>query len=621
MNRGMDGSAQDGNGAVAPPSRTGVTEVGARIGKGQVEPVVSAERQELGNALQARADEVGRMVDEQYAEHLKGHAFVSARLATYLIGRWIATDEAASVEDEEVLAQQGELAIVEDARLASVAKAYFAWRDITTAVLIEEAARIGVGDELLVLAKDVVRLSCDGSLVRIIRQFDDTRRTLQHQLDEEQATLAHRALHDQLTGLPNRALLSDRLRQAAAGLLRTQRSAVVLYLDLDNFKAINDRFGHAAGDRLLQEVGRRLQELVRSGDTVARLGGDEFVILALDLDDADTAGRSLAERIHLAMRAPVLMGERRLYTSVSIGLTQVAPDIDPEVCLAQADAAMYQAKRGGPARYESYNAVIGEDNRRQSQLAHELRVAHDEGQLSIHYQPLFKMGGEMVGMEALLRWRHPELGAVAPVEFIPLLERSREIVPIGRWVLNEATRQCRRWQDEGQPELTVSVNVSARQLQDPGFLEDVRHALYRSRLDPGSLVLEVTESVLVMDMARIGAVMRDIRELGVHMALDDFGTGYSSLLYLKGLPIDRLKVDRSFVTGLGSSTQDPTVIATVVELAHKLGLRVVAEGVETEEELAAVGAMGCDEAQGYLLGRPGPAQAFSGPGPAVLTVR
>jgi len=575
------------------------------------EPAVNGERVALGRALLVRAEEVGRLIDERFSEDLHGHAFVAARLGTYLIGRWLATDQAASDEDESMLAQQGELVLTEEAVLASVAKAYFAWRDITQMVIEDEGRRLGVSEELVTMATTVVRLSCDGSLVRVVRQFDDARRSLQRRLDEEQATLAHRALHDHLTGLANRTLLIDRLSQTASTMGRRQTSAMLLYLDLDNFKAINDRFGHAAGDSLLIEVAARLQSLVRTGDTVARLGGDEFVVLAQDLDGTQAAAQSLAERIHLAMRAPVPLGERQLFTSVSIGIAPVTPDIDPEICMAQADTAMYQAKRGGPARFEYFNSVIGEDNQRRSQLASELRSAHDLGQLSIHYQPLFKLGGDVVGMEALLRWRHPELGSVPPVEFIPLLEHSREIVSVGRWVLEEATRQCRTWQDEGRTGLSLSVNVSARQLQDPGFVEDVRGALRRSGLAAESLVLEVTESVLVTDIVRIGAIMQKLRDLGIHMALDDFGTGYSSLLYLKGLPIDRLKVDRSFVSGLGSPDQDPSIIATVIDLAHKLGLRVVAEGVETDDELRAVGAMGCDEAQGFLLGRPAPARSFS----------
>jgi diguanylate cyclase (GGDEF)-like protein len=580
---------------------------------------LSDERVALGRALEARADEVGELVDRKYARDLQGQAFATAGLATRLIGRWLATNEPASAEDQALLAGQGKQAILEDAVLASVAKAYFDWRDTTIIVLTEEAERLGVSEELLSMACTVVRLSNDGSLVRIIREFDETRRALQLRLREEQASLAHQALHDQLTGLPNRTLFTDRLRQSARSLQRKGRGAMLLYLDLDNFKAINDRFGHEAGDCLLVETAARLQQLIRSADTVGRLGGDEFVVLADDLDDPESAARSLAKRIHLSMQAPVSVGDRQLHTSVSIGIAEVEAGSDPEINLTRADAAMYQAKRGGPARYEYYNAVIGADSRRQSQLALELRVAHQEGQLSLHYQPVFTLGGEMVGVEALLRWRHPELGDVTPIEFIPLLEQSGEIVPVGRWVLEEATRQCQVWQEEGRSSLVVSVNVSTRQLQDAGFFDDVQAALVRARLAPGSLVLEVTESVLVMDIVRVGAVMQRIRDLGVHMALDDFGTGYSSLLYLQGLPIDRLKVDRSFVAGLGSLGQDPTIISTVVDLAHKLGLQVVAEGVETEEELRAVGAMGCDEAQGFLLGRPGPADSFPSGAPVLST--
>ena len=574
-------------------------------------PGLGWDRVALGTALRARADEVARRVDGRFAEQLRGQAFVTCRLATELIGRWIATDEPASAEDEATLARQGEQAILENTDLADVAKAYLAWRDCTTSVLVEEAQRLGVGDELVTLACDVVRFSCYGSLVRIIRQFDATRRSLQVRLHEEQETLAHQALHDQLTGLPNRALLTDRLSHAAHSVARGGHGAMLLYLDLDNFKAVNDRFGHAAGDCLLVAVADRLLGLVRGADTVARLGGDEFVVLAEDLADPEAAARSLAERIHQAMRPPVPVGEGQLYTSVSIGIAPVVPEDNPEVNLSRADVAMYEAKRSGPARYESYNPVLGADSRRQSQLAHDLQRAHQEGQLSVHYQPLFRVGGEMVGMEALLRWHHPEMGPVPPIEFIPLLERSGAIVPVGRWVLTEAARQCRRWQERGHPDLVVSVNVSACQLREHDFIGDVRAALSGSGLPASSLVLEVTESVLVADIERIGAVMAKIQELGVQMALDDFGTGYSSLLYLKGLPIDRLKVDRSFVAGLGSPGQDPTIVSTVVELAHKLGLQVVAEGVETEEELRAVGDMGCDEAQGFLLARPAPAHQIA----------
>jgi diguanylate cyclase (GGDEF)-like protein len=572
---------------------------------------VSDDRVALGRAVQARADEVGTLVNRAFAAELAGEAFATSRLGTYLIGHWLATDEVASANDEAVLSGQGEQAILENAELGTVAKAYLAWRDATTAVIIEEGQRLPVAAEVVDLACHVVRLSCDGSLVRIVRQFDATRRALQKRLRQEQASLAHQALHDQLTGLPNRALLTDRLGQAATSLDRKDTGAVLLFLDIDNFKAINDRFGHSAGDQLLVTVATRLTELVRGSDTVARLGGDEFVVLATDLDDPVGTARSLAERIHQTMLSPVAVGDRQLFTSVSIGIADVMAGSDPEVNLSRADAAMYQAKRRGSARFEFYSDAIGAEKRRQIQMVHDLRSAHQLGQMVVHYQPSLAVAtGQMVGMEALLRWNHPELGAIPPSDFIPLLERSGEIVPVGRWVLNQALGQCRCWYDGGRQSLTVSVNVSTHQLHDARFFDDVREALVCSSLGGESLILEVSESLLVPDMTEMAAVMGKIKQLGVRMALDDFGTGCASLLYLKSLPIDRLKVDRRFVAGLGSPTGDHTIVATVVELAHKLGLAVVAEGVETEEELRAVREMGCDEAQGFLLGRPGDASVF-----------
>jgi diguanylate cyclase (GGDEF)-like protein len=578
---------------------------------------VSDDRVVLGRALQARADEVGTLVDRAFAVELAGEAFATARLGSHLIGHWLATDEVASADDEAVLSGQGERAILENAALGDVAKAYLAWRDATTAVIIEEGQRLRVAAEVVDLACDVVRLSCDGSLVRIVREFDSTRRTLQQRLRQEQASLAHQALHDQLTGLPNRALLTDRLGYAASSMDRKDTGAILLFLDIDNFKAINDRFGHSAGDQILVTVARRLSELVRTSDTVARLGGDEFVVLAVDLDDPEGTARALAERIHQTMLPPVAVGDRQLFTSVSIGIADVDAGGDPEVSLSRADAAMYQAKRRGSARFEFYSEAIGAEKRRRIQLVHDLRTARELGQMVVHYQPLFTVDGQLVGREALLRWNHPELGTVSPFDFIPLLERSGEIVPVGRWVLNQALGHCRKWSDGGGPPLTVCVNVSAHQLHDARFFDDVREALTRSSLGGEALVLEVSESVVVADDAEMAAVMGKVKQLGVRIALDDFGTGYASLLYLKTLPIDRIKVERRVVGGLGVSTEGPTIVATVIELAHKLGLVVVAEGIETEDELRAVRDMGCDEVQGFLLGCPVPASVVAAsPSPA-----
>ena len=436
-----------------------------------------AERIALGTAVFNRADEIARLVDGRFPDRLAGKAYSTARLATELIGRWLATDRAASVEEETVLARQGEQAIVEDADLADVTKAYFAWRDTTIAVIEEEAQRLGVSDELLALIRSIVRLSSDGSLVRILREFDATRRRLQQQLREEQERLAYQALHDELTGLPNRSLFTDRLRQSARAAERRQSRSMLLYLDLDDFKEINDRYGHRAGDAMLVAVASRLTELVRSADTVARLGGDEFVVLAEELDHPDAAARSLAKRIRLAMQEPVAVGDRQLQTSVSIGIAPVLPGSDPEVFLSRADMAMYEAKRLGPDRHVVFSEALGAENSRRSLLVDELHLAHRSDQFTIHYQPMFEPTGALVGVEALLRWQHPELGSVAPDEFVPLLEQSRDIVAVGRWVLAAAAAQCQRWRRGGWPGLSLSVNVSRRQLQDQEFLDDVREAL------------------------------------------------------------------------------------------------------------------------------------------------
>jgi diguanylate cyclase (GGDEF)-like protein len=585
--------------------------------EGDPAPVASlgGDRVALGVALQARAREIATEVAAQFPEHIGKEVEESARLATEAAGRWVATGEKGAEDERRVVARSTQQAILLESDLATGVRGYLGWRDLCSGALAEDAARLGVGDETVCLARNFVQMICDGGLLRLVTVFGEGWQALQDRLRLQQADVSHQVLHDDLTGLPNRILLSDRLRRAALVSDRRTTRSMLLFIDLDSFTAINDRFGHPAGDALLVEVGRRLLGLVRASDTVSRLSGDEFVVLVEDLEEPEEAARSLAERIHQAMCVPVPVGDRELHSSVSIGITEVAAGVTPEILLAQADAAMYRAKRGGPARFAVYDVAAGLEHRRDAQLADELLVAHGRGELTLDYQPLFRMvdgsPGALTSMEALIRWDHPELGSLEPDEFVPLLERSRQIVPVGRWVLEEAASQCVVWQRRF-PDLNMSVNVSARQLHDPGFLEDVGDALRRSGLDPAHLVLEVAETALVADVVRVGAALQAVGDLGVRMALDDFGTGHSSLLYLQGLPIDRLKVDRTFVSGLDAGGHDGTVIRTVVDLAHRLGITVVAEGVETTAELRAVGAIGCDEAQGLLLGRPVPAhlQAF-----------
>ena len=578
---------------------------------GQPATVASTgDRAALGAALRARARPIAAEVASHFPAHIRATVDGSARLATELVGRWVAAGEQGVWQDRHDLASQARQAMLVESDLAGAVSCHLTWRDLCLVALDEDATRLGIGPDIVSAARAIVQLSCDGALAATARAFDELVQVLQEGPSVKGQDGSHQVLHDDLTGLPNRLLLCDRLQQAAKTGDRRAARSMVLVLDLDNFGAMNNRFGRPAGDALLVEVAHRLDELVRSTDTVARIGDDEFAILAADLDEPGDAAQSLAERIHQAMRTPVAAGDCELHSSVSIGITEVARGVDPETLLAWADAAMRRARLGGPARYAVHDVSVGAEYRRESRLADDLRAAHGRGQLSVDYQPLFRLGagslGGPVGMEALLRWDHPLLGAVDPDEFVPLLEQSRHIVPVGRWVLGEAASQCVEWQRE-RPELTVSVNVSARQLQDPDFVGDVRAALVGSGLDPGHLVLEVTESVLVVDVVRVGAAMQAVRDLGVRMALDDFGTGYSPLLYLQGLPLDRLKVDRSFVSGLDASGHDGTVLRTVVDLAHKLGITVIAEGVETAGELRAVGAIGCDEVQGFYLGGPAPA--------------
>jgi diguanylate cyclase (GGDEF)-like protein len=572
------------------------------------------DRLALGVALQARARAIAAEVSAGFPAHIRDAVSESARLGAELVGRWVATGDTGPEEERRSNDRRAQKAMLVESDLPTAVRGYLSWRDLCNAALEEEAERLGIGESTLGVARTFVQLSCDGGVVRTVRAFDENWQLLKERQRAQQQNLSHQVLHDALTGLANRMLLTDRLRRAASRGDRHGTGSMLFFLDLDNFNAINDRFGHPAGDALLVEVAGRLLELVRATDTVARLGGDEFVVLAEDLEDPDDAARSLAQRIHQTMCAPVSVGERELHTSVSIGITSVTPGTDPDTCLAQADAAMYRAKRDGPAHYAVYDAAIGAEHQREIQLADELRVAHGHGELSLDYQPLFHLANGVpsgiVGMEALLRWDHPELGPVPPTEFVPLLEQSRQIVSVGRWVLEEAAHQCVAWQHRGWPDLSMSVNVSARQLHDPGLYDDVSEALERSGLAPGHLILEVTEAVLVVDVVRIGAAMQRVRDLGVHLALDDFGTGHSSLHYLQGLPIDRLKVDRSFVADLDAGGHDGSVIRTVVDLAHKLGIAVVAEGVETPGELRSVCAIGCDEAQGVLLGRPEPAHVL-----------
>jgi diguanylate cyclase (GGDEF)-like protein/PAS domain S-box-containing protein len=427
---------------------------------------------------------------------------------------------------------------------------------------------------------------------------------------EFEAQLAHQAHHDPLTGLPNRALFLEFLMLALARARRYHTTVAVLFLDLDRFKFVNDSLGHDAGDALLVSLGERLRGVLRPGDTVARFGGDEFTVLCEDLSGAGARHQAIevAERLLEVMQQPFLLEGEEQFLSASIGIALGATGGErPDELLRDADSAMYRAKERGKGRWEVFDEAMRESAIVRLETENLLHRAIERGEFRVFYQPIISLTEtRCVGAEALVRWQHPERGLVPPYEFINLAEETGMIVPMGDWVLNEACRQGARWKAErpdAEP-FCVAVNLSGRQLAYPGLANQVSNALEESGFDAPLLCLEITESVLMEDAEATIVAIKALKALGVRLSIDDFGTGYSSLGYLKRFPVDLVKVDRSFVDGLGTEAEDSAIVAAVVSLGHALGLRVVAEGVETELQLAELIALGCDEAQGFYFAPP-----------------
>ncbi len=428
-----------------------------------------------------------------------------------------------------------------------------------------------------------------------------------HSADE---ALRHRVLHDSLTGLPNRLSFVDTLRDALQRGLASGSPVGILFLDLDHFKLINDSIGHHAGDDLLQAVAPRLRAHLRPGDIVARFGGDEFGILVDRLTDEEEA-MAIADRVAGAFSESYSMGGADHFVTASIGIAVARPTgrepVDAELLIRDADAAMYRAKERGRGRCEVFDAEMRARAVRRLETERELRHAVDRNELELHYQPVIGLGsGEIVGLEALVRWRHPERGLLDPSEFVSIAEDSGLIEPIGRWVQETACRQAIGWHDlrpDHRP-LDVAVNLSARQVAHRDLADSVREILARTGLDPVNLRLEVTESVLVEESASATATLEALSEIGVRLVLDDFGTGYSSLAYLNRFPFDALKIDRSFVDGLGVEQERTAIVEAVIGMARALSLDAIAEGVENEAQLSELRRLGCDFAQGHLFSRP-----------------
>ena len=431
------------------------------------------------------------------------------------------------------------------------------------------------------------------------------RRAAERENLEEQ--LRHRAFYDSLTGLPNRALFLDRIGHAIARGERNGQELAVLFIDLDRFKVVNDSLGHSAGDELLVQVGHRLRSCLRESDTIARLGGDEFTVL-LEGQSATADATHAAARILSTLREPFIVDGQETYASASIGISGgSAVRESGRDLLREADIALYRAKASGRGRYTVFEPRMSHLPAEHLHLESDLHRAIERNELRVHYQPIFALNdGRVTGLEALVRWEHPEKGLIAPGHFIPLAEDTGLIVPIGTWVLEEACRQMRAWQEQfdGAEDLFVSVNLSARQLQDQGLLEDVERAVRTSGIDPARLQLEITESVVMQEPEATVFKLNALKSLGIKLAVDDFGTGYSSLAYLKRFPIDVLKIDRAFVSGLGLDEHDSAIVKTVVGLARALGLHTTAEGIEERSQWTRLQQLGCDQGQGYVFSRP-----------------
>lgn len=449
---------------------------------------------------------------------------------------------------------------------------------------------------------------CDeaGVLTHHISIFKDVTQRKQY---EEQ--LERQANYDPLTGLANRNLMTDRLEQSLIYARRSGRLVAVLAFDLDRFKNVNDSLGHEAGDQLLRHISHRLEKCVRKGDTVARWGGDEFLIVLADMDQAENV-IPVVQKILEAVSQPILVANNEITPTASIGITLYPRDADDrETLLRNADTAMYRAKEAGRNTFAFYTQDQNQRAIQRLQLEAGLHRALERRELALHYQPKVDLHtGALLGSEALLRWKHPDRGMISPAEFIPLAEETGLILPIGAWVLETACAQVKDWQTAGWPTMTVAVNLSARQFQQKDLVETIAGILARVRLDPGCLELEITESMVMQHPEEAAATIRRLHAIGVRLSMDDFGTGYSSLGHLKRFEVDSLKIDRSFVQDIPANQDDAAIVRAIISLAQVLKMKVVAEGVETEEQKTFLAALGCDEYQGFYFSKPLPPEEF-----------
>ncbi len=568
----------------------------------------------LGEGVLARADDVlaetvartkdsGEPVDPAVQESFERICTNS----TTAVARWIAGDplEVTNESARETSHIFGELAAHRAASLQEVTRRMFWWRNVFGDVMREEAAKLKTPKGVLREALEMLQLSVEFSLLRMCQVFERERRRTDEQLASREEELAFMATHDPLTDLPNRTLIVDRIEQMLARSARNQTSVAALFVDLDNFKSINDTLGHQVGDELLQAVAARLHGVVREVDALGRLGGDEFVVLVGDLA-ADASPSLVAERLLDALKQPFKLGaegETTVTIGASIGIA-TGEGASAGSLLRDADIAMYRAKWDGRNRYAMYETGMQDVVQERMELEMDLRAALERQEFFLAYQPTLDLADmRPTGVEALIRWQHPERGVVQPGSFIPLLEETGLITEVGRWVLSESCRQGAAWIAAGH-EISMAVNVSGRQLDSDQLIDDIRDALEGSGMAPDRLTIEITETTLMRDVEQTARRLEAIKDLGVRIAIDDFGTGYSSLAHLQRFPVDALKIDRSFVSGLSRNKEGETLIQTLVQLGKALSIKTFAEGIEQQHELALLREQDCDNGQGFLFARP-----------------
>jgi diguanylate cyclase (GGDEF)-like protein len=573
----------------------------------------------LGDALRSRSVEV---VNETVAQTCQSGQIVAAavqqsfeeicRDSTVAVARWIAGDGIEVTLDSSRATSKifGELAAHRAATLHEVTRRSLWWRNVMADTLRDCAARLGVSEEALIHALNMLQLSLDVSLLKVCECFEREREQTDQELARRKEELAFLATHDPLTGLPNRALIIDRAEQMLARGARSQSPVAALFVDLDNFKSINDSLGHIVGDELLQAVATRLDAVVRGADTLGRLGGDEFVVL-VEVVSLEAGPELVAERLLEALRPPFklgLDGETSVTVAASIGIA-AGEKIAATDLLRDADIAMYRAKWNGRNGFTVFESAMKDTLESRMELEMELRTALQNEEFLLAYQPTIDLASmRPTGVEALIRWRNDRLGLVQPGAFIPLLEETGLIVEVGRWVLKEACRQAAEWREAGHT-MNMAVNVSGRQLDTDQLVVDIEVALAESGLEASALTIEITETTLMVNIEETAQRLAAIKALGVRVAIDDFGTGYSSLAHLQKFPVDALKIDRSFISGLKSSAEGEMLIRTLVQLGKVLSIETFAEGIEEQEELAVLRQEDCDSGQGFLFARPMDASA------------